>query len=63
VFGCGFAALRLCVKISSATVLVLVYFVSSFFILPSAFLAMHPAKSNLARNTEWVQIGGRENKR
>jgi hypothetical protein len=37
--------------------------VSSFFILPSAFLARHPAKSNLARGTEWVQIGGRENKR
>ena len=32
-FGCGSTALRLCVKISSATVLV--YFVTSFFILPS----------------------------
>jgi hypothetical protein len=48
---------------SKAALLVLVYFVSSFFLLPSAFLARHPAKSNLARNTEWVQIGGRENKR
>jgi hypothetical protein len=48
---------------SKAAVLVLVYFVSSFFIPPSTFLALHPAKSNLARGTEWVQIGGRENKR